>query len=103
MRTLTRLALPVLACLMPLTATAQEPEFPAFARPCITCHGRDGIGRSPGFPNLCGQKSIYLMEQLTRYRDGRRQSEVMNITAANLTDDQIREIAEYYESRPACK
>jgi len=40
-------------------------EFPTVAKPCITCHGLDGRGRSPGFPNLCGQKSIYMMQQLT--------------------------------------
>jgi len=84
-------------------APAQSPEVPAAARPCITCHGRDGIGTSPGFPNLAGQKSIYLMEQLTSYRDGKRQSDMMNIAAAKLTDDAIRAIAEYYEALPACK
>jgi len=103
MRILTRLALPAAVCLAPLAALAQEAEFPATAKPCITCHGRDGIGKSPGFPNLAGQKSIYMMEQLTMYRDGRRQSDVMNISAAKLTDDDIRAIAEYYEAQPACK
>ncbi len=49
-------------------------EFPTVAKPCITCHGLDGRGRSPGFPNLCGQKSIYMMQQLTMFRDKKRQS-----------------------------
>lgn len=90
-------------CLVPAAAPAQSPEFPAAAKPCITCHGRNGIGTSPGFPNLAGQKSIYLMEQLTLYRDGKRHSDVMNIAAAKLTDDEIRAIAEYYEAQPACQ
>jgi len=89
--------------LLPTAAPAQSPEFPAAAKPCITCHGRDGIGTSPGFPNLAGQKSIYLMEQLTSYRDGKRQSDVMSIAAAQLTDEAIRVIAEYYEAQPPCK
>jgi len=103
MRILTRLVLPAALCLAPLAALAQEPEFPAAAKSCIACHGRDGIGKSPGFPNLAGQKSIYMMEQLTMYRDGKRQSEVMSIAAAKLSDDDIRAIAEYYEAQPACK
>ena len=103
MRILTSLALLVSFCLAPATIQAQELEFPAVARPCITCHGRDGRGRSPGFPNLCGQKSIYVMQQLTMFRDKMRQSEVMNITTENLTNDDIRAIAEYYEAQPACK
>ena len=81
MRTLTRLALLASFCLTPLAVQAQDLEFPAVAKPCITCHGRDGRGRSPGFPNLCGQKSIYM----------------------NLTDNDIRAVAEYYEALPACK
>ncbi len=103
MRILARLALLASFCLTPLAAQAQELEFPVVAKPCITCHGRDGRGRSPGFPNLCGQKSIYMMQQLTMFRAKKRRSEVMNITTENLTDDDIRAIAEYYESLPACK
>ena len=103
MRILIRLALLASFCLTPLAVHAQELEFPAVAKPCITCHGRDGRGLSPGFPNLCGQKSIYMMQQLTMFRDKKRQSEVMNITTENLTNDDIRAIAEYYEAQPACK
>ncbi len=103
MRCVACFALLAFACLAAPAAQAQTPEFPATARPCITCHGRDGIGTSPGFPNLAGQKAIYMMEQLTLYRDGKRQSDVMNIAAAQLSDEAIRAIAEYYEALPACK
>ncbi len=103
MRKLARLALLASFCLTQLAAQAQELEFTVVTKPCITCHGRDGRGRSPGFPNLCGQKSIYMMQQLTSFRAKKRRSEVMNITTENLTDDDIRAIAEYYESLPACK
>ncbi len=103
MRILIRFALIASACLAPYAAHAEEPELPTAAKSCITCHGRDGIGTSPGFPNLAGQKSIYMMEQLTLYRDGKRQSDVMSIAAAKLTDAAIRAIAEYYEAQPACK
>jgi len=103
MSRLSRFALLAAACVAPTAALAQSPELPADAKRCITCHGRDGIGTSPGFPNLAGQKAIYLMEQLTSYRDGKRQSDTMNIAAAKLTDDAIRAIAEYYEALPACK
>lgn len=103
MRNVTLLTL-VVAFLLPSgVVPAQEREFPEVAKPCVTCHGRDGRGSTPGYPNICGQKSIYLMQQLTMFRDKRRQSEVMSITAENLSDDDIRTIAEYYESLPACK
>ncbi len=83
--------------------TAQSQELPEVAKVCVTCHGRDGIGTTPLNPNLAGQSSIYLIQQLTAFRDGKRKSEVMNITAANLTDVEIFTIAEYYESRLSCR
>ncbi len=97
--------LPIAAfLLLPIhTVQAQEMEFPKAARSCVACHGKDGLGTSPGFPNLCGQKSVYMMEQLTLYRDKKRLNDMMNITAAKLTNDDIRAIAEYYEEQPACK
>ncbi len=70
MKILARLALLASFCLTPLAVQAQELEL-------------------PGFPNLCGQKSIYMMQQLTMFRKKKRQSEVMNITTENLTDDDI--------------
>ena len=91
-----------LACLAPLAAESEGIAFPSVAKTCVTCHGRDGIGTSPGYPNLAGQKSVYAMLQLTAFRSGKRQSEVMNIIAKDLTDEDIRTIAEYYEAQPAC-
>ncbi len=49
------------------------------------------------------QKSLYMIEQLTHFRDGKRQGETMNIIAESLTDDDIRTISEYYEAQSACK
>ena len=89
--------------ILTLAVTAQTQEFPEVAKVCVTCHGRDGIGTTPLNPNLAGQSSIYLIQQLTAFRDGKRKSEVMNITAANLADDEIFTIAEYYESRLSCR
>lgn len=89
--------------IFPLAFTAQTQELPEVAKVCVTCHGRDGIGTTPLNPNLAGQSSIYLVQQLTAFRDGKRKSEVMNITAANLSDDEIFTIAEYYESRVTCR
>jgi len=70
----------------------------AKSRPCITCHGKDGIGTSPIFPNLAGQKSMYLMQQLRAFRDGRRPSEVMGVIVRTLSDKDIEDLAAYYES-----
>jgi cytochrome c553 len=64
---------------------------------CVTCHGRNGVGTSPVFPNLAGQKSLYMIQQLEQFRSGARKSEVMNVVAKPLTDAEIEALANYYE------
>jgi cytochrome c553 len=96
-----RLAIAFAILTLPFSARAQE--LPEIAKVCVTCHGSDGFGTTPLNPNLAGQSSIYLIQQLTAFRDGKRKSEVMNITATNLSNDDIRAIAEYYESQPSCR
>ena len=96
----------ILACLLfaaiaVLNAPAIAADIEAgrvTAKPCNTCHGKDGIGTMPMFPNLAGQKSIYLAKQLRAFRDGSRKSEVMNIVVKMLTDRDIENLAAYYES-----
>ena len=70
------------------------------AKPCNTCHGRDGIGTLPMFPNLAGQKATYLEKQLKDFRSGIRKSEVMKIVVKNLSDQDIKDLAAYFESLP---
>jgi cytochrome c553 len=73
------------------------------AKACVTCHGRDGIGTAPHFPNLAGQKLIYLTQQMKAFRDGKRQSEVMGVVIKALSDADIDNLAAYYESlKPGC-
>jgi cytochrome c553 len=67
---------------------------------CATCHGRNGIGTAPNYPNLAGQKSQYFAQQLKLFRSGERKSEQMNIIAQPLTDGDIANLAAYYESLP---
>ena len=42
----------------------------AEAKGCVTCHGIDGVGTGPTFPNLAGQWERYLRVQLRAYRTG---------------------------------
>jgi cytochrome c553 len=82
--------------LLPVSAIAQSSDVPKLGT-CITCHGRNGIGTSPVFPNLAGQKSLYMIQQLEQFRSGARKSEVMNVVAKPLTDAEIEALANYYE------
>lgn len=82
--------------LLPVFPIAQSVDVPKLGT-CVTCHGRNGIGTSPVFPNLAGQKSLYMIQQLEHFRSGARKSEVMNVVAKPLTDAEIEALANYYE------
>jgi cytochrome c553 len=65
---------------------------------CGGCHGLDGAGNRIKFPRLAGQSAAYLIKQLNDFRDGRRQNDggQMQQMASELTDDDIRRIAEWF-------
>jgi len=65
---------------------------------CSLCHGRIGVATLPNAPNLAGQQAIYVSEQLRNYRSGKRQNEVMNMIAKQLTDSEIAQISAWFSS-----
>ena len=72
---------------------------PKAAQTCIACHGPEGVGILPEYPNLAGQHADYIEHSLKAYRSGQRKNPVMGGMAANLKDQEIRELAEYYSSQ----
>ncbi|MGB3178538.1 MAG: c-type cytochrome [Albidovulum sp.] len=77
------------------TLTADPEAAPEM---CVGCHGADGIGLSEDVPNLAGETSIYIDTQLKAFRGGKRVHEVMSAIAADLTDDEIRAAADWYDA-----
>ncbi len=63
---------------------------------CRTCHGLDGFAQIPIAPHIGGEPADYLAAQLTAFRDGTREHEMMTIVARNLTDPQIADLAAWY-------
>jgi cytochrome c553 len=63
---------------------------------CAACHGMDGRGTTPLFPNLYGQKPEYLMVQLKAFREGKRADPTMAPMAMALTDQDIADLAAFY-------
>ena len=86
--------------------TPDRPRLLAIAGPlgdsiaaCARCHGLDGAGRANGaFPRLPIQSASYIYEALRSYRTGERPSGIMQPPAAELDDDEMRALAEYYAS-----
>ena len=95
---MTRLAGLAIAAALPVCILAADPPGRAKAQPCSVCHGPSGISVQPDAPNLAGQPRAYLIEQLKNLRSAKRPSEVMNIMAKTLTDDDIAALADWYSS-----
>ncbi|MFD1068621.1 c-type cytochrome [Luteimonas composti] len=74
----------------------------ATGQSCIDCHGADGNQPlDETYPKLGGQYYDYIEHALVQYRDGRREHALMSQQAANLTDQQIADLAAYFASRPS--
>ena len=71
----------------------------AKAAVCAGCHGMDGKALQPQYPNIAGQHSSYIAKQLTNYREGERVNALMNGIAATLTDEDILNLAAYYNAQ----
>ncbi|GAA4821544.1 cytochrome c [Marinicella pacifica] len=63
---------------------------------CASCHGLDGVGIIPTYPNLAGQYVDYLTKALKDYRSGQRSNAIMAGFAATLSDEEIQNLAYYY-------
>ena len=63
---------------------------------CSDCHGATGISVVENYPNLAGQKEMYLTIQLKAFRAGKRQSQEMNLIAKQMSDADIANVAAYY-------
>ncbi len=72
---------------------------PAAAMTCIACHGTDGVGITADYPTLAGQQPDYIEQALAAYRKGTRQNAVMNGMAAQLKDEDIAALAEYFSQQ----
>jgi len=71
---------------------------------CMACHGPAGEGNPlSGYPALAGQHSVYTAKALTNFRAGQNwgekdaQSQIMNGSAAELTDEEIEAVASYLQ------
>ena len=71
---------------------------------CATCHGPAGLGVGPGNPSVAGQPAAYVVEQIGRWREGKRRNDprgVMALAVAGLTDAEIAAIGRWLEHRSA--
>lgn len=66
---------------------------------CISCHGLSGHTVNDEWPNLQGQNSSYIFNQLQAFSSGKRDSITMHEIATELTQEQMKAVANYYEQQ----
>lgn len=79
-----------------LSAVAEPLPGKSKSTTCQACHGVKGVSSNDQWPNLAGQKQQYLIEQLKSFRSGVRDNSLMSPVAKMLTDEDIKDLAEYY-------
>jgi cytochrome c553 len=67
---------------------------------CAACHGANGVSVSDAIPNLAAQRSGYIEAQLKALKDGARKNPIMNAIAAQLSAEDIANVAAYFASQP---
>ncbi len=71
----------------------------AKAATCGACHGVDGNSAVPNFPKLAGLGEKYLVKQMQDIRSGLRPVAAMAGQVDNMTDQDLADIAAYYDAQ----
>ncbi len=65
---------------------------------CAACHGAAGNSANPLWPNLAGQHAKYIVNQLYAFKEGKRVNNLMSAQAMLLSDEDMVNLAVYYEA-----
>jgi cytochrome c553 len=69
------------------------------AQECAICHGPAGVSRADS-PNLAGQYAAVIYKQLMDFHSGARTNATMSPFAANLSEQDMADVAVYYAYLP---
>jgi cytochrome c553 len=73
-------------------------------QPCAECHGANGDKPTEADrPILASQYADYLIKALSDYKSGKRKSAVMNGVAADLSKQDIEDLAAWFSSQKSDK
>lgn len=71
---------------------------------CTACHGNKGVSSDPAnVPSLAGQDSHYLVSATLAYSNGERSHDSMEGVTADLSEQNLNDIARYFEAQQAVK
>jgi len=73
---------------------------------CIYCHGPDGngnkhnrVGQGGRVPRISAQPETYFIKSMHEYKSEKRPDDDMQLMAAQLSDQDIRDLAAWYGSQ----
>lgn len=66
---------------------------------CAACHGADGNSINPQWPSLAELGGPYIIQQLEHFKSGERKDPLMTPQAMALSDQDMKDLAAYYESQ----
>jgi cytochrome c553 len=69
------------------------------AEVCIACHGPGGNAVLAMMPSLAGQPKQFITTQLVMFREGNRKDPQMSPIAANLSNVDMNDLAEYFSQQ----
>jgi len=75
--------------------------FAADPQLCTACHGPQGNSVIPANPSLAAQPAQSISMQLYQFREGNRKDPQMTPMAANLSNREMNELAEYFSKQKA--
>ena len=85
----------------PLMAGGDPMKGKEKAAVCAGCHGQDGNSTIGANPRLAGQYESYLYQALLQYKNNERQNPLMQGMVANLTEDDLKDLAAWFSSQGA--
>lgn len=68
----------------------------ALSASCAHCHGTDGNSSGAVYPNLASQTKEYVYRQIKAFKDGARQNPQMSPMVGILSDEDMRNLADFY-------
>ena len=99
------LALPAIHAQANAPQAAAKPDLAkgeaSFGPVCASCHGADGNSGSPANPKLAQQHPEYLAKQLQEFKSGKRANAIMSGMVANLSEQDMKNIAAWLGTKKA--
>lgn len=83
------------------SAAAEPPDaVTIMASTCVGCHGADGTSRGPATPTIAGMAPETFVDAMKAFKDGSRTATIMDRIAKGFTEEETKQLAEYYSKLP---